>query len=84
MTNEIYVHFSFSSKNKEYFYTVLTEYSSIGSDLLMGHQISNEMLPLSLDTFNSKKMKNELNDIFVDINYDFLKSNAQKIFLMII
>jgi len=55
MTNEIYVHFSFSSKNKEYFDTVLTEYSSIGSDLLMGHQISNEMLPLSLDTFNSKK-----------------------------
>lgn len=77
VSNEIYDLFSFSGKNKEYFDAVLVEYPSIGNDLLMSHEITNKMLPLSLNAFNSKKekIKSELDDIFVNINYDFLKSN---------
>ena len=59
VSNEIYDLFSFSGKNKEYFDAVLVEYPSIGNDLLMSHEITNKMLPLSLNAFNSKRKDKE-------------------------
>lgn len=74
---ELYDMFSFSNKNRESFESILLNYSVIDNDLLIDVQVQNEMFPLLVEEFNSKKenLKKNLNSILISINYDTLKSN---------